>query len=93
MAYTAFIVSTDNCEYDNEKAKEKAAEYTTNILEWLHNDLTKYLKLSQDFILPVGILGEVKCGIESNNTIDDPFDTKVTFEWEQLADAIRGGGE
>ena len=86
-----FIDNTDNCEYDNEKAKEKAAEYTTNIVEWLHNDLTKYLKLSQDFILPVGILGEVKCSIESNNTIDDPFDTKVTFEWEQLADAIRGG--
>ena len=43
--------------------------------------------------MPVGILGEVKCGIESNNTIDDPFDTKVTFEWEQLEDAIRGGGE
>ena len=78
---------------DNEKAKEKAAEYTTNILEWLHNDLTKYLKLSQDFILFFFLLGEVKCSIESNNTIDDPFDTKVTFEWEQLADAIRGGGE
>ena len=24
-----FIDNTDNCEYDNEKAKEKAAEYTT----------------------------------------------------------------
>ncbi len=85
-----FADNVNECDYDNEQAKRKAAEYTANIMEWLHNDLTKYLKLSDDFIVPIGILETVEGEFDSDSTIDDPWETKVSFNWEQLADVIKG---
>ncbi len=83
-----FADNIDECKYDNEQAKKMSAEYTTGIIEWLHNDLVKYLKLSKDFIIPVGILDAVKEDIESNSTIDDPYKTTVSFDWEQVAPVV-----
>lgn len=79
----------DECIYDNENLSAKAAEFTAGMLEWLHNDLVKYIKFSENFIVPVGILETVKADFESGATIDDPWETSVSFDWEQVAEVIR----
>jgi len=58
-------------------------EYRLNFIEWLHNGLTKTIKLSDDFIIQATIMGEIN--IESENTIDDPI-LKATFSWEGISD-------
>ena len=66
-------------------------KYVVDFIEWLHNDLVKYLQLSEDFIIPVGILETVTWDVENKSTIDDGFSITVSFDWEQLAPAIIGG--
>lgn len=78
----------DECTYEDENLAEKAAEFTAGMLEWLHNDLIKYIKFSENFIVPVGILETVKGDFESGSTIDDPWETSVSFDWEQLAPVL-----
>ncbi len=60
-------------------------EYRIKFVEWLQNGLTKYLKLSESFILPVTIIGNIK--ISAENTIDDTI-INTSFSWEQCGDAI-----
>ena len=58
--------------------------YLVGFMKWLHNDHIKYLQLSENFVIPVGILGEVSTSTE--HTIDDGYTCKVSFNWEQLDD-------
>ena len=58
--------------------------YVATFVKWLHNDRIKHLQLAENFIIPVGILGEVQWGVE--HSIEDGETTKVTFNWEQLDD-------
>lgn len=71
---------------------EGNVKYVADFVEWLHNDLVKYLQLSEDFIIPVGILDTVTWDVESGNTVDDGYAITISFDWEQLAPAIIGGG-
>lgn len=59
-------------------------KYIKSFVKWLHNDLTKQLQLSEDFIIPVGILGEVKWS--TDHSVDDGYSCKVSFDWEQIGD-------
>ena len=56
--------------------------YMTGFMKWLHNDYTKYLQLSENLVIPVGILGEVS--LSTTHSIDDGYDCKISFDWEQL---------
>ena len=58
--------------------------YVATFVKWLHNDRIKHLQLAENFIIPVGILGEVQWDVE--HSIEDGETTKVTFNWEQLDD-------
>ena len=59
-------------------------KYQKEFVKWLHNDHIKYLQLSEDLVIPVGILGEITWSTE--RSVDDGYSCKVTFNWEQLAD-------
>ena len=72
---------------------EGNVKYVADFIEWLHNDLVKYLQLSEDFIIPVGILETISWDVENKSTVDDGFSITVSFDWEQLAPAIIGGVE
>ena len=53
------------CEHDY---KLGDADFRIGFVEWLHNGLTKIMTLSENFIIPVTILGEIN--VELDNTID-----------------------
>lgn len=59
-------------------------KYQTAFVKWMHNDKTKYLQLSEDLVIPVGILAEIQW--QTDTTVDDGYNCKITFNWEQLAD-------
>lgn len=59
-------------------------DYMKTFVKWLHNDLVKHLQLSENLVIPVGILGEVQW--ETNNSLDDGYSCSVSFNWEQLDD-------
>lgn len=59
-------------------------KYLTGFVKWMHNDHIKYLQLSEDLVIPVGILGEINWDTEKS--IDDGYTCKITFNWEQLDD-------
>lgn len=61
------------------------ANFRINFIEWLHNGLTKTMYLSESFILPVTILGEINVDVE--NTIDDPT-VNTSFSWHQCGERI-----
>ena len=56
--------------------------------EWLTNFRTKYLKLSDDLIIPVAVTA-VSWDIE--DTVDSGYSTKVNFEWVQVSDSTVTG--
>ena len=62
------------------------------ISEWLHNDLTKYLVIAENITIPIGILGEVKFDISTTQKLDELPECSFSFDWEQVADIIKGGG-
>lgn len=73
--------------FDEREVKGKVVYntlYQVGFIKWLHNDHMKYLQLSENFVIPVGILGEVKLNTE--HSIDDGYSCTVSFDWEQLAD-------
>lgn len=59
-------------------------KYQTAFIKWMHNDHIKQLQLSEDLVIPVGILGEIQWDTEKS--IDDGHTCKITFNWEQLGD-------
>lgn len=61
------------------------ADFRINFVEWLHNGLTKTMYLSESFILPVTILGEVNVSVD--HTIDDPT-ADASFSWHQCGERI-----
>ena len=81
---TATFVDNNDCYVTSE---EDVAEFNETIAEWLHNDKTKFLKYSDKTVLPVGILSTVEIS-NSNNTINDKYDTVIKFDWEQIGDKI-----
>ena len=54
-------------------------------VEWMHNGLPKTLKLSNNFIMKVGIGNEITLG--SDTTVDDET-AKITFQWTQLGERL-----
>lgn len=70
------------CEHDY---KFGDANFRIGFVEWLHNGLTKTMYLSESFILPVTILGEIN--VEFDNTIDDPT-ANASFSWHQCGERI-----
>ena len=50
----------------------------------MHNDHIKYLQLSEDLVIPVGILEQIDWSTE--HSIDDGYACKISFNWEQLDD-------
>lgn len=59
-------------------------KYQTGFIKWMHNDRIKHLQLSEDLVIPVGILGEI--GLSAEKSIDDGYSCKVSFSWEQLGE-------
>lgn len=78
----AFENNEGECEHDYNLGD---TAWRIEFIEWLHNGLTKTMYLSESFILPVTILGEI--GVETDGTIDDPI-VKTTFQWEQCGERI-----
>ena len=80
----------DECEdpttddYTNEDGK--VADFNYAFAEWLHNGRQKYLKYSENRIFTVGILDPIEITTEQDSTIDDKYNSKVEFGWEQIAD-------
>ena len=60
-------------------------DFRINFIEWLHNGLTKIMYLSDNFILPVTILSEIK--VDTERTINDPF-VNTSFDWVQCGERI-----
>lgn len=50
-------------------------------VEWMHNGLPKTLKISNNFIMKVGIGNEIS--IDTDSTVDDETG-KITFQWTQI---------
>lgn len=61
------------------------ADFRIGFVEWLHNGLTKMMYLSNSFILPITVLGEIN--VEVDHTIDDPV-SNASFSWHQCGDRI-----
>lgn len=80
----------DECEdpttddYTNEDGK--VADFNYAFAEWLHNGRQKYLKYSENRVFTVGILDPIEITTEQDSTIDDKYNSKVEFGWEQIAD-------
>lgn len=89
-----------NCEseddYDDTKPTSESpynfgngnVKYVYDFIQWLHNDKLKYLQLSPYLVIPVAILDTIQWNVEDEATIDDGDKIKITFNWEQIADAI-----
>ena len=60
--------------------------YRLGFIDFMHNGLTKYLQLSENFILPVTILDEIQ--VETERSIDDQI-MSITFNWTQCAKPIK----
>lgn len=78
----AFENNEGECEHEYDLGD---TAFRIEFIEWLHNGLTKTMFLSESFIIPVTILGEVN--VESDNTIDDPV-VKTSFSWHQCGKRI-----
>lgn len=80
---TATFVDNNGCYVTSES---DVASFNYKIAEWLHNDRVKYLQYSNSTVFPVGILDTVK--IDTKDTVDNKYDTTVTFDWEQIGTAF-----
>ena len=78
-----FADNSDPCNIDFDNTLWKL-QFT----EWLTNFRTKYLKLSDDLIIPVAVTA-VSWDIE--DTVDSGYSTKVNFEWVQVSDSTVTG--
>lgn len=83
---------TCTADFENNTNGECEDDYTfgdtawrLELVEWLHNGLTKILYLSDYLILPVEIIGDISLGI--GRTVDDKTMT-ISFNWEQCDDKI-----
>lgn len=81
-----FAENTD-CPIDD-MTEDKAGKFVLDFVEWLHNDLVKYLRVSKDTVIPCGILDTVNIDIDNDESLDDLWSTTVSFNWEQLADRL-----
>lgn len=61
------------------------AAFRIEFIEWLHNGLVKTMQLSENFIIPVAIMGTINLSPEKS--VDDPT-AEVAFNWEQCGDRI-----
>lgn len=77
--------SVSTSDYTNEEGK--VADFNYEFAEWLHNGLVKYLNYSENKTLHVGILETVEITTEQDSTIDDQYNSKVVFNWEQIEDS------
>ena len=59
--------------------------YIDKFVKWLHNKKLKYIKFSDALIIPVRISGDIQW--QTEKSIDDGQDCKITFEWVQNADS------
>lgn len=59
-------------------------KYQLGFIHWMHNDHIKYLQLSEDLVIPVGILEQIDWSTE--HSVDDGYACKISFNWEQLDD-------
>lgn len=59
-------------------------KYQAAFIKWMHNDRIKHLQLSEDLVIPVGILEQADWSPE--RSVDDGYSCKITFNWEQLDD-------
>lgn len=69
-------------ECSEDYAFENDTSFKLTMLNWLVNGRTKYLKLSEDLIIPVAINADVTW--EINSTIDAGYETTISFEWVQI---------
>lgn len=70
------------CEYDY---KLGDVNFRIEFIEWLHNGLTKIMYLSNNWILPITILGEIDVTV--SHTINDKT-ADTSFSWHQCGDRI-----
>lgn len=76
--------TVDVDDYTNKEGE--VADFNYEFAEWLHNGLVKSLKYSENKILYVGILETVEITTEQDSTIDDKYNSKVVFHWEEISD-------
>lgn len=60
--------------------------YMDEFIQWLHNRRTKWLQLSEQFVIPISVMDTIQW--ETDKSIDDGWGCKVSFDWEQVADAF-----
>ncbi len=61
-------------------------KYQDAFIQWMHNRKTKYLQLSEQFVISIKVLDSIQW--ETEHTIDDGWSNKISFDWVQVGDTF-----
>ena len=72
--------------YEKDGVTYYNVKYQDAFIQWMHNRKTKYLQISEHLVIPIAVLDSIQW--ETEHTIDDGFNNKISFDWVQVADAF-----
>lgn len=61
-------------------------KYQDAFIQWMHNRKTKYLQISEQLVIPIAVMDTIQW--ETEHTVDDGFNNKISFNWKQVADTF-----